>query len=213
MIHHFYPPTLRAWNGTIIAQSLPINSKVYTPTEHRMATRVGAAKKEWHTFQHKSGPKQIAIWNLCIWAELSYKRITCVIANTYTRGRQPPPNFYPLRVDELLIPIPHIPHIPKLSPKDITKIKSRTLLYAITADGELFISKDRILKGTLDRSAYPNLAHLFDNKNKSIPITHAELAGLQPIYSSGQLIVKKGKMIKIDNMSGHYKPYPDFCLF
>jgi hypothetical protein len=71
-------------------------------------------------------------------------------------------------------------------------------MYVITAKGELRIAPFILEEPTILPSGREN-----------IWLRHPELAGLEPVVSAGHVTTKNGRIVSIDNLSGHYHPTGD----
>lgn len=87
--------------------------------------------------------------------------------------------------------------IDKFSLDQVRAMKGKeTLMYVVTKDGELLLTKEKF--------AQPLIV---DGKTLT-RVHHPEIAGKSiPVASAGEVSVLDGKIIKIDNFSGRFRPY------
>lgn len=107
-----------------------------------------------------------------------------MIKNLHELGTVNPPKFHNVRNDK-----------PRLTPKslsidEVRRLKLEGLFYVYTEDKKLLICR-------YEHAVSPS---------KILDVYHSELAQLKPVYAAGELMIKDGKIVNINNLSGHYLP-------
>lgn len=92
-----------------------------------------------------------------------------------------------------------IRNIKTYSASDIKKIGNGVFLYVYTEAKELLLAEAGY-RDILSRSGR-RVTDFF-----SEPASHPELAHIKPVYAAGEVEFKGGKIVSIDNKSGHYAP-------
>lgn len=178
---------------TLMKLLIQYNPNVYTSAEQRMEERLVAVGQAWEGFQNASGPARVETlteFGVSVFGPSWFIKGAQALSQIRELGVINPPKFHPIWPQDALMPITGIP---KLFPDDIAKINRKTALgYVITEDKELFISKCRVV--------FTKPHYVFD-------FGHLALANVKPVYSAGDIVVRKGKIIAIDNRSGHYQPF------
>ena len=90
--------------------------------------------------------------------------------------------------------------MPRVSLDQVRAMKGKhKLMYVVTKDGELLMTTNRFAKPMVTASGM-----------KVSYVAHPAIAGTSvPVASAGQIFVRHGKIVKIDNCSGHFRPYGD----
>jgi hypothetical protein len=88
--------------------------------------------------------------------------------------------------------------LPMVSPQELSRLADKQrLMYVITDDKKLLVAHSMAEIPSL-RDSRGNYMHHY--------LFHPELASLKPVYAAGDVVVEGGKILYLDNKSGHYLP-------
>ena len=173
---------------------------LYKESSARMHERFNAAKQFYKDFEEAEIEKQIEILSQTISSfYLPGTMVKCIssIKNIKTFGVANPPKFHTDIGSEIPMPFSNFR---KYTMNDIRNVKDWEIMqYIITSDGKLIITPTNASK-PFHRSPNSPAEWATDQ------IYHSDMAQLKPVYAAGDIVVKHGKIIKIDNKSGHYLP-------
>src|SRR3990167_2904284 len=208
-----YPMSLLAHDATILLAPLfddpevellrgylKSHPSVYHDASSRMQQRVEKYKTICKSFMDGDGPKRTEMLSEFATGVFApgfmlkgAKTLTVAVKNHQQFGSfSKPPTFGPLSDD---IHVSKTPEMKYVTPDDIKKSAYKNdYLYAITEDQELLIVSQKL--------EHPIEIHGIVYFHAS----HVETAQFKRVYAAGELTTKNGQIVKIDNLSGHYRP-------
>lgn len=190
-------------NFTILKNSINRNPALYFDAKNRMETRINSVKKAYTDFETGSLEYKVEVISeivTSIYLPGSIIREVKAVGNLHNFGIVNPPKFHNRgMLDELPL---EIPAIKQYSVSDIRSVSGyyKTFLYVFTTDGQLIITPPNSTK------PFIRTAKLAGKDWITMDLYHADLAKMKPVYAAGELLVKDGKIIRVNNASGHYIP-------
>ncbi len=97
---------------------------------------------------------------------------------------------------DLAVVPPQITHITASELQTISRAKD--FLYVVLPDGQLLLANERLTQAVLTRHG-----------TKGKFLAHPELATFQPVVAAGKVEVKKGRILEVNDASGHFRPHGD----
>jgi hypothetical protein len=190
----------------MMRQLINKNPKLYTEARDSMRNRINGTKQSFQDLVNAPYDNQIEALSsglTTVWVPGQIFRGIKVISNVHEFGVSQPPKFHNRIWDDIPVKKPEIKYY---SLNDVRNIEgTKALLYVYTQERGLLLADISAVKSIV-RPARPHNGNmpLIDNY-----ILHHDLAELNPVYASGNVLVTKGKIKKIDNESGHYRPQGD----
>ena len=187
----------------IIKQLINKNPQLYIDATNSMKNRINNIKQMGIDINQAPFDKKIEILmsaTTTVWVPGQVLRGIKAISNLNTFGVANPPKFHNQIWDDIPSTKADIKYY---SLDDVKNIKGhKALMFAFTADRELLISDIYAAKPVIRPArSYNGGEPLID-----IHILHHDLAQLKPVYAVGDILAKDGKIVEINNSSGHYLP-------
>lgn len=177
------------------------NPQLYLDARNRMETRVQYAKDSFHNFTNANIEQQVEVISHTIFSFYlpgAMIRGFQTIRNLERFGVSNPPLFHTNIGNELVMPYSNFR---KYTMEDIRSVKNWEIMqYVVTKDNQLVITPTTAIQPFNRTPGSVGIEWVGDQ------IFHSDMARLKPVYAAGDLVVRDGKIIKIDNKSGHYHP-------
>lgn len=201
-----YEPILPTENPDFSCLKKMITPTIYNDSKNRMLMRIDNSKKTFDAFT--SGSLEYQIETMSELVTSFYLPGTLIkgiksVKNFNEFAMINPPKFHNHAgaADDIISKF----SVKQYSVADIRRVSGwKGFLYVITDNGKIIIMPPNATK------PFQRTGKLHDGSNRiTTEIYHSDLAQFRPVYSAGEIMVKDGKIIKIDNTSGHYRPKGD----
>lgn len=175
--------------------------QLYSDARARMESRVQCAKDDFREFANADIDQQVETISHTIssfYLPGAMIRGFQTIRNLERFGISNPPLFHTHIEHELVMPYDGFR---KYNAVYIRNVKEWEIMqYVVTKDNHLVITPTTAMQPFNRTPNSKGIEWITDQ------IFHSDMAQLKPVYAAGDIVVRDGKIIKIDNKSGHYHP-------
>lgn len=175
--------------------------QLYLDARGRMESRIESAKQGCIDFANASIDQQVEVISHTIssfYLPGAMIRGFQTIRNLERFGVTNPPLFHTDVGGELVM---SYSNFRKYNAEYIRNVKDWEIMqYVVTKDNQLIITPTTAMQPFNRTPGSVGIEWMSDQ------IFHSDMAQLKPVYAAGDLVVRDGKIIQIDNRSGHYHP-------